>query len=237
MEVKLTEVMTKPLPEVRKRRCLSLRAVGDIRRLIAGATVLAIGPGLGTYYETKELVKRIVAEARIPMAIDADGLNAVAEAPDLLRGQDSDIVITPHIGEFSRLSGRTIDDILAHPIECVLDFAQDMGVTVVLKNAPSMVATPKGDLFVNPSGNPGLATAGSGDVLTGILAGMMAQGLRGEEAARVSVFLHGWAGDLAKAAGSEMGFIAGDILQATPRAINDVLDRKPLKWITFGEGS
>lgn len=236
MEVKLTEVMTRPLPEVRKRRCLSLRALGEIRSLVADADVLAIGPGMGRCPETQELARRVVAETRIPMVIDADALNALAGTLDPLKQEDRDVVLTPHAGEFSRLSGSPISDILARPREAATQFAQEMGATLVLKNAPSMVATSDGSLFVNPTGNPGLATAGAGDVLTGILAGMLAQGLEGKEAAPLGVFLHGWAGDLAKAEGSEMGLIAGDVLRAIPAAISDVSDRKAMEWITFGKG-
>lgn len=236
MEVKLTEVMTRPLPELRKRRCLALRGLGEIRALAAQADVLAIGPGIGRHPETRQLVRRVVAETRIPLVIDADGLNALADAADVLRESPGDVVVTPHVGEFSRLSGVPISEVLKRPREAALEFAQEVGVTVVLKNAPSMVAAPDGELFVNPTGNPGLATAGSGDVLTGIVAGLMAQGLPGKGAATLGVYLHGWAGDLAKAAGSEMGFIAGDVLAALPRAIRAVLEQAALDGMTFEEG-
>ena len=236
LEVKLTEVMTSPLPEVRKRRCLSLRAVGQIRSLLGDADVLAIGPGLGRHPETQELVRRIVAEASLPTVIDADALYALGQPAESLSKKDCDIVLTPHVGEFSKLSGLPVADVLARPRESALDFAHQASVTVMLKNAPSMVATAAGELFVNPTGNPGLATAGAGDVLTGIIAGLMAQGLSGQHAATLGVYLHGWAADLAKSTKGEMGLVAGDVLRAVPAAIREVSEAKPIGWITFAKG-
>ena len=219
LEVKLTEVMTKPLPEVRKRRCIALRAVGEIRRMLLDADCLAIGPGLGTHHETAEMVRRVVArETKVPTVIDADGLNALAKDISSLRETGAEIVITPHAGELSRLTGRPIAEITASPLKAAESFAQEFKLTVVLKGAPTVIATPDAELYVNSTGNAGMATAGSGDVLTGTIVGLIGQGLTPAEAAIAGVFIHGKAGDLARQQKGEMGLVAGDILQFLPDA-------------------
>lgn len=222
LEVKLTEVMTRPLPEVRKPRCLSLRAVGEIRRLIERADCVAIGPGLGTHRETVELVGRIVGAATIPLIIDADGLNALSKNPTPLKTTASDVVITPHPGELSRLTGGTIADIRRDPIRAAVEAATEFGVTVVHKGAPAVIATKTGQVYVNATGNAGMATGGSGDVLTGIIASLIGQGLPPEAAAWSGVFLHGLAGDLARDQKGEPGMIAGDIVACIPGALRKI---------------
>ncbi|MCK4590534.1 MAG: NAD(P)H-hydrate dehydratase, partial [Candidatus Latescibacteria bacterium] len=219
LEVKLTEVITKPLPEVRKRRCIALRAIGEIRRMLHDVQCLAIGPGLGTHHETAEMVRRIVArEIEIPTVIDADGLNALAKDISSLRETGAEIVITPHAGELSRLTGRPIAEITASPLKAAESFAQEFKLTVVLKGAPTVIATSDAELYVNSTGNAGMATAGSGDVLTGTIVGLIGQGLTPAEAAIAGVFIHGKAGDLARQQKGEMGLVAGDILQFLPDA-------------------
>ena len=222
LEGKLTEVMTRPLAEVRKSRCLSLRAVGDIRRLMERADCVAIGPGLGTHRETVELVGRVVGAATIPLVIDADGLNALSKSPTPLKTTASDVVITPHPGELSRLTGQTIADIRRDPIRAAREAAAEFGATVVLKGAPAVIATKAGRVFVNATGNAGMATGGSGDVLTGIIVGLIGQGLAPEAAAWSGVFLHGLAGDLARDQKGEPGMIAGDILANVPEALRKI---------------
>ncbi len=217
LEIKLTEAMTRPLPEVRKARCLSLRARGEIQRLIETADSLALGPGLGVHRETVELVKRIIQDVRIPMVLDADALNALAGEVHRLKALSAPAIITPHPGEFSRLTGI---DTSKDPLGAAKELATAVGVTVVLKGAPTVVATPGGEGFVNPSGNAGMATGGSGDVLTGLLAALIGQGLEVEHAACLGVYLHGLAGDLA--AQSQAGLIAGDIVAALPAAEQQV---------------
>lgn len=217
LAVKLTEVMIRPLPEVRKRRCLSRRALGEILALLDGADCLALGPGLGRYRETGELVRRLLERVAMPVVLDADGLNAFAGCAGQLRGRP--LVLTPHAGEFARLSGLPIQQILADPLAAAREFAVEHCLTVVLKGAPTAVALADGRVMVNPTGNPGMATAGSGDVLTGLIAGLIAQGLGVEEAACAGVYLHGLAGDRARAQRGEWGMKAGDISQAVPEAL------------------
>ena len=171
LEVKLTEVMTRRLPEVRSRRCLSLRARGAIQEMLEKADAVAIGPGLGTHRETVELIRRLIGDIRTPTVLDADALNAVADDVDQLKKATAPLIITPHSGEFCRLTKTPVNG----PIAAARGLAQRLGVIVVLKGAPTVVAVSDGRVFVNPSGNAGMATGGTGDVLTGMLVGLMAQ--------------------------------------------------------------
>lgn len=225
LETKLTEVMTRPLPEVRRRRCLSLRALGEILPLLAGAQCLALGPGLGRHRETGELVRRLLGRVEVPVVLDADGLNAFAGQADRLRDTRAPLVLTPHLGEFARLAGAGVAEIQRDPPSAARQFATALGAVLVLKGAPSLVALPSGQVLVNPTGNPGMATAGAGDVLTGLIAGLIAQGSAPAEAAGVGVFVHGVAGDLARAAQGEWGMKAGDISRALPQALVEAAGR------------
>ncbi len=219
LEIKLTEVMTRPLPEVRENRCLSLRALDDVRDMLQRADVFALGPGLGGHRETAELVRRLMAEIEVPVVLDADGLNAFAGCADRLKGQHIPLVLTPHIGEFARLSGLEKKRIVADPIALAREFAQVHGVTLVLKGAPTIVACKDGRVAVNSSGNPGMATAGTGDVLTGLIAGLIGQGADVEIAACLGVYIHGRAGDQACERLGEWGMQAGDIVAELPKAL------------------
>ena len=218
LEVKLTEAMTRPLPEVRKARCLSLRARGEIRRLLANTDCCVMGPGLGTHRETSELVRRIIRDVACPIVLDADALNALAGQTGRLKAIGVPAVITPHPGEFTRITGDDPADVAAHPLASAQRLAEATGVIVVLKGAPSVVATPEGGCFVNPSGNAGMATGGTGDVLAGAIAGLIAQGLVPSDAASLGVYLHGLAGDLAAEALGQAGMLAGDVAAGLPDA-------------------
>ena len=219
MEIKLTEAMTRPLPEVRKHRCLSLRAMGEVTDLLVKKDCLVLGPGLGRHRETVELIKRVVAMTQLPLVLDADGLNAFAGSVDILGGRTAPTILTPHLGEFSRLAQAQKDDIAADPVAAASGFAVKYRVVLVLKGAPTVIATPDGRAVVNPTGNPGMATAGSGDVLAGVIAGFVAQGLECSDAAQLGVYLHGRAGDIARDELGEWGLLAGDIAAAVPRAM------------------
>ncbi len=221
LEVKLSEVMTRPLPEVRKRRCLSLRALGPLRAMLTTADVLALGPGLGRYRETAELVRRLVLQTELPLVLDADGLSAFAGRADELKGRSAPLVLTPHVGEFARLSGLDKRQIVEAPMAVAGDFAGEFGATLVLKGAPTVVALRDGRVAVNATGNAGMATAGSGDVLTGIIAGLMAQGLAEEAAACLGVYVHGRAGDRAVERLGEWGMRAGDLADEIALAMVD----------------
>lgn len=227
VEIKLTEVMTRPLPEVRRRRCLSLRALGEIVDQLGHIDALAIGPGLGRYRETGELVRRLLRRQDLPPTVlDADGLHAISG--DATWTQPG-LVLTPHAGEFSRLTGRSTEQIKADPVGLATEFAVRHQVIVVLKGGPTVIATPAGDSFVNPTGNPGMATAGSGDVLTGMIAGLLAQGIPAQDAACCGVYLHGLAGDRGRDELGEWGLRASDVLQRVPAAFVEVASGGPVR--------
>ncbi|MCY3763670.1 MAG: NAD(P)H-hydrate dehydratase, partial [Gemmatimonadetes bacterium] len=208
-----------------RRRCLSLRALGGIGRIAARANVLAVGPGLGIHPETAELVRRVLAREDLPAVVDADGLNALVGYSNIYgatawqRDSRPNRVLTPHLGEFCRLTGMSKREVAEDPIAKVNQFAQECGAVVLLKGAPTCVGSPEGNTYICPSGNAGMATAGSGDVLTGLIAGLIAQGLSVEEAACCGAFLHGRAGDIARDRIGEWGMVAGDIQDSVPEAI------------------
>jgi NAD(P)H-hydrate epimerase len=179
----------------------------------------AIGPGLTTHYETVQAVRDLVQRLTVPLVLDADALNALAGATGLLRRTKAAVVLTPHPGEMARLLGTTAGAVQRDRIGTAQDFARKHGVTVVLKGAGTVVATPRGEAFVNASGNPGMATGGTGDVLTGMIGSLLAQGYGPEDAARLGVHLHGLAGDLAVREKGEAGMIAGDLIEMIPAAI------------------
>ncbi len=221
-EQKLTEVMTRPLPQVRKRRCLALRGLGEVREMVKWADAVAVGPGIGTYHETRDLIFRLIAKLDKPAVFDADALNILAKNMDYLKGHSAPLVISPHPGEMSRLTGKTIEQIEKNRIDIALEFAEEFNLVCILKGAPSVIAAPSGHAWINPTGNEGMATAGSGDVLTGLIGGFLAQGLMDIDAAVLGCYVHGKAGDLASESLGSRGMIAGDILQMVPLALREL---------------
>ncbi len=219
LEVKLTEAMTRPLPELRRQRCLARRGLGEIRLLCEQADVVAVGPGLGRHRETMELVRRLVGSIRLPMVLDADALFALTGVGELLCQREGTTVLTPHRGEFARLAGLSATAISEDPVGHARAFATGHGVVLVLKGAPTLVAFADGEVLVNATGNPGMATAGAGDVLTGLIAALMAQGVAVEAAVPAAVRLHGSAGDRARDDLGEWGVTAGAIGAAIPGAM------------------
>ncbi len=222
LEIKVTEAMTHPLPEVKKVRCLSLRARGDIQRAYRTADSIAIGPGLGTHRETVALIRRLVRDLSCPAVIDADALNALAGDLDAIRAGETPLVLTPHIGEFARLTGCSIAEIQRDPIALALEFASYVNATIVLKGAPTIVAIPQGQAHINPTGNPGMATGGTGDVLTGLLAALIGQGLNTSDAACTAVYLHGLAADIAAKKTGHISLNASDIIENFSAAIHQI---------------
>jgi hydroxyethylthiazole kinase-like uncharacterized protein yjeF len=216
LEIKLTEAMTRPLPEVRKARCLALRSRGQILGLIQSVDCVALGPGLGRHRETEELIRRLLRDIQVPLIIDADALNALAGDLNRLRELETPTIVTPHPGEFCALTGVGMDRIRSNPIEEARKLAESCKITVVLKGSPTLVAAPDGSVYVNPSGNAGMATGGTGDVLTGVLAALIAQGLDTLQAAQLGTYLHGLAGDLAVETTGQLGLTAGDIVEHLP---------------------
>ncbi len=213
------EYMTEPLPETEQG--LDPEAVDRVLDL--ARDVVAIGPGLGTASGTRDFVKQLVDRAASPLVVDADGLNAFAGDPDRLTGREGrDVIITPHPGEMGRLVGMSADEVQASRVEIARNFASAHHLYVVLKGHRTLVATPDEKVFINPTGNPGMATGGTGDVLTGMIAGLLAQMLDAEAACRLGVYLHGVAGDLAVGEHGEMGMIASDLIGRIGAAVLDI---------------
>jgi len=219
------EVMTEPLPET-DSGAVSLRALdgGFLDALVEGKTVLAVGPGLGRHPETLELVRAVVNKYDLPVVLDADGLNAFAGCIDTLQARRRVRVLTPHPGEMGRLAGRKTSVVVVHRLEVAREFAKSHSVQLVLKGFRTLTASPEGQVWVNPTGNPGMATGGSGDVLTGITAALLAQypGRSATEVTAAAVYLHGLAGDIAAREMGEASVIAGDILDALPKAYQEI---------------
>jgi hydroxyethylthiazole kinase-like uncharacterized protein yjeF len=202
--------MTEPLSEGEPG---SIGADAIERVLTLEHDVLACGPGLGRNAAVGEFVRSLLARATVPLVLDADALTVLADEPALLTGsEERDVIITPHPGEMARLVGRTIEEVQNDRIGTATDFATLHHVYVVLKGHRTVIATPDGRVFVNPTGNPGMATGGTGDVLTGMIAAWLAQLLDAEAACRLSVFLHGVAGDMAEASEGQVAMIAADII-------------------------
>jgi len=213
-------VMTLPLKET-TRQSLSLKAFSQIENF--DFDVLAMGPGLSRDHETQKLILKIIAACPQPMVIDADGLNALAGHLDCLHQKDTIKIFTPHPGEMARLTNLNKEAIQKKRLSVTKEFARRFQVTLLLKGNRSVVASPKGKAYVNTTGNPGMATAGSGDVLTGMIAALLAQGLEGFEAAKLGCYLHGKAGDLAAKQKTAVSMIATDMIENIPKAIRGAL--------------
>jgi NAD(P)H-hydrate epimerase len=215
LAVKLTEAMTAPLPGV--EGALSLQALGELESLLEGKDALALGPGLGQTEEVRNLVRRLVGSCPVPLVLDADGLNAIAERPEvLLERAGAAAVLTPHPGEMARLTGRTVAEIESDRIGTARNFARQYQVVLLLKGARTVVALPDGRVRINGSGNPGLASGGMGDVLTGMIGAFLAQGLPPGDAAILGAYLHGRAADRLLERLGDAGMIASDLLAEIP---------------------
>ncbi len=186
-------------------------------RLLERADVLAIGPGLGQSAEIRDLVHWVIEEVKIPTVLDADALNALAGQTETLAGIHRPVVLTPHPGEFARLTGRSVSEIQGDREGHAVALAQADHLVLVLKGT-STIVTDGRRLFVNNTGNPGMATGGAGDVLTGVIAALIGQRLPAFEAAQLGVHIHGLAGDIARDQNGEIGLIAGDIVDSLPDA-------------------
>ncbi len=189
--------------------------------------VIAIGPGLGQAPGTQEFIRQLVDRATAPIVVDADGLNAFANDPDRLSGREGrDVIITPHPGEMARLVGMSTDEVQASRLEIARNFAVAHHVYVVLKGHRTLVATPDEQVFINPTGNPGMATGGTGDVLTGMIAAWLAQLLDAEAACTLAVYLHGMAGDLAEADEGDVAMTSADLAAHIGAAVLEITGRR-----------
>lgn len=210
--------MTYPLPDDDDGRIDFSRARPAIEALLESATVVAVGPGLGQSESIRSLVRFLVESTGKPLVIDADGLNALAGQTEILSSVTRPVILTPHPGEFGRLAGLKVAEVQADREAHAVKLARmSESLVVVLKGAETVV-TDGSRLYVNTTGNPGMATGGAGDVLTGIIAALLAQRAPGFEAAQLGVYVHGIAGDIARDQDGEIGMIAGDIVDALPDA-------------------
>jgi hydroxyethylthiazole kinase-like uncharacterized protein yjeF len=180
--------------------------------------VAAVGPGLTVTADIEKIVREIIAHSTIPLILDADALNAISQDAAMLRKLKAKAVLTPHPGEMARLTGLSIEQIQKDRISVAKSFSQEYGIVVVLKGSKTVVALPDGRVFINPTGNSGMASAGTGDVLTGMIAGLCAQGMDLDEAAVAGVYLHGMAGDLAAEELGKYSMVASDIIKYLPKA-------------------
>ncbi len=223
VEPQVTEVMTALLPET-VDGALDEKALDRILALAADKKCLAIGPGIGTGEETRHLVRQVVAKSPVPLVIDADGLNCLAGGTGVLKQAGVPVVLTPHPGEMSRLSGISTGEIQADRIGRAREFAEAHGVFLVLKGAATVVAAPDGRCLINTTGNPGMASGGMGDVLTGLIAGWMTQGLDPLAACLAGVFLHGRAADALSEESGPFGYLASDVMRQIPAQIRSIVE-------------
>ena len=221
LEVKLTEVMTRRLAE-NAEGCLSPEALPTIEEIVSWADVVGIGPGLSQHPDTEQTVRMLLGSIKKPLVIDADGLNVLGREREFAGMLPPGSILTPHPGEFSKLCGKPISEILAHRVDLAGEKAAAWGAVLVLKGSPTIIADPGGEIYCNPTGGPALATGGSGDVLTGMILGLLAQGCPPVHAACAGVFLHGLAGDIAAREIGVAAAVAGDLDRLLPKAIREV---------------
>jgi NAD(P)H-hydrate epimerase len=223
LELKTTEAMTVPLQDS-ESGYLTSSAFPALEKLLVGKDAVAIGPGLERRPGTVALVQNLVESIAQPLVIDADGLNALAENVSVLHRKISkQVILTPHPGEMSRLLGNSIPDVEAIRISIAQEFARTYGVYLVLKGARTIIASPGGTAAINGSGNPGMASGGMGDVLTGIIVSLLGQGYAAWDACRLGVFLHGFAADMVAEEKGEIGITASDVLEKLPFAYHRLL--------------
>jgi ADP-dependent NAD(P)H-hydrate dehydratase / NAD(P)H-hydrate epimerase len=238
------ELMTEPLDETGEGT-ISIHALELLQNLAEKKTVLAIGPGISRNDETAEVVRKIVAESDIPIVLDADGLNAFegraiglnrrGRRDDADNAEKPTLVLTPHPGEMARLTGLSTKEIQRDRVNIARSFAKEHSVILLLKGDRTIVANSSGEAWVNTTGNPGMATGGTGDVLTGIVAGMLAQNPGREfEAVLAAVYLHGLAGDIAREQVGEQALVATDLLRTLPEAFQRVRTESVEKWVKIG---
>jgi NAD(P)H-hydrate epimerase len=217
----MIEVMTEPLRDTAEEEIESLTD-DEWRRLLERKTVALFGPGIGVTDSTRNNLRWLLRHLSIPWVIDADGLNNLALDIDRLRKARTAPILTPHPGEMARLLGKDARDVNKDRIDVARAFATEHRCYVVLKGARTVLATPAGKISINPTGNPGMASAGMGDVLAGILAALLAQGLSPEEAMKLAVYLHGFIADRIAIKRGMLGMIASDIIDGLPAGLHSL---------------
>ncbi|MBN2373288.1 NAD(P)H-hydrate dehydratase [bacterium] len=223
MEMKLTEAMTLPLPET-QGRAVSVNAWPEIANILPRISSVAVGPGLSQDQDTAALVLKLINDVELPMVIDADALNLISGRLDLIKRAGHSPILTPHPGEMSRLIGSSVPEVLEGRPGIVRRYAIEGNCYLLLKGCRTLMANPDGDMFLNPTGNPGMASGGMGDVLTGMIAGLLSQGYPKQDAMLLGVYLHGLSGDLASQLKGEEGLIASDLFDTLPQAILKLKD-------------
>lgn len=217
-----SELMVRPLPSTAKGT-LSLKALPEIKKFSQTQNVIAIGPGLSQHLTTQKLIRKVISETDKTLVIDADAINALKGNLKVLKSCRARAILTPHPGEFCRIFGGRLDDTDVLRRKRAGEAAKEHGVVIVLKGHRTVIADPDGEIFMNKTGNPGMATAGSGDVLTGAVAALLGQGLSSFDAACFGVYLHGLAGDLAAKKIGQLSMTATDILRFLPETFKKLI--------------
>ncbi|MGB9736225.1 MAG: NAD(P)H-hydrate dehydratase [bacterium] len=225
-ETTVLEALKEPLTET-LTGVIDRSAINQVEKLLQTRDVVAIGPGIGTEPQTAEFVFELIRRCKIPIVIDADGINIIASDPQVLvESNNEHIVLTPHPGEFGRLVNMNPKEVNKDRIGLASEFAKKYKCTLVLKGARTVIANKDGEVWVNPTGNPGMSTGGMGDVLTGIIAGLIATGLNPQEAAIAGVFIHGMAGDIIYAYHRNSAVLASEILDRIPYVLSSLVEEK-----------
>lgn len=214
----ILEAITLPLDDLNEGRVCTGAAYA-VKKYMSNMTTVAIGPGMGQHADTVKAISEMISNAEIPLVLDADALNTVSRDLNILASIKKPVVITPHPGEMARLCGRSVEEVQNNRIEIALEFSAKWKVITVLKGNRTIIALPSGEIFINATGNAGMATGGTGDVLTGMITGFAAQGLALKEASIIAVYLHGLAGDMVVEQKGMYGLIAGDIVEMIPYTI------------------
>jgi hydroxyethylthiazole kinase-like uncharacterized protein yjeF len=229
------ELMTEPLGET-DAGSISKEALEQFEHVAENKTVIAIGPGISRHPSTAEFVRAIVTKSTTPIVLDADGLNAFEGRAQELNGHDRTLVLTPHPGEMARLTGLSTAAIQRDRVNVARWFAQDHQLILVLKGDRTVIANPEGKIWINTTGNPGMATGGTGDILTGIVAGMIAQNpKRAFLAVLAAVYLHGLAGDVAEDTMGEHSLVATDLTTVLPESFRRLRAGAAEKWVKIGD--
>ncbi len=219
----LIETIVVPFKD-NKKGYISKESIREILDRMEKMDVAAVGPGLSNRDDILKIVSSIIESARIPLVLDADALNAISKDVSVLKKLKSEAVVTPHPGEMARLCGISIKEVQNNRIKTAQDFAYNWGVVTVLKGARTVIAYPDGSTYINPTGNPGMASAGMGDVLTGVILGLMGQGLKPGDAATAGVYIHGASGDRAAREKGVHGLIASDLIKELPYSIKMLIE-------------
>jgi len=225
LESKLLEVVKIPLAQT-EEVTISARSVDQTVQLLDRTDVVVIGPGITTHPETADFLFDFLPHVRVPLIIDADAINIIARNIKFFGSIRAPFILTPHPGELSRLIKLTPDEINRDRIDIAKKYAKEFGGVLVLKGAPTIIASPQGEIYLNPTGNSGLAKAGSGDVLVGMIAGFLAQKLSPINGSLVGVFLHGLCADLAADKNNEYSILAGDLIKYIPKSISHIRNRE-----------